>query len=194
MPRLLSRIFSRNSLLRLLISSRRLTRTNRRVAPVTQSTTQSTVQSTAQSTQTAMSRRLSRIISPNLSKPVYITKNDRCSICFSDITLTRPPFQNRCKCKATFCKHCIMSWLISTHYTCPTCRKRIFSDGTVRHIKNIYKIYSKNGTEPSEKAINELVKFFENVHRQMRNPRMQIRQSSIVITVPTYTHRRGIQL
>lgn len=96
-----------------------------------------------------------------------------CTVCYNNISITRPKFTNRCQCKLTFCKQCIMRWLVSNHDNCPTCRKRIFTPNSIKHIKDIYKIFANNNTQSTSQTINRLVQFFENVEHHRSNPRFR---------------------
>ena len=105
---------------------------------------------------------------PQLHTSTNTTQQPVCSVCYNNITKMRPAFKNRCKCKHTFCKHCIMSWIVTKHNSCPTCRIKIFTQKSCERIQHIHAIYTRNAAKPTQQSINNLVQFFENIEHKRR--------------------------
>ena len=87
----------------------------------------------------------------------------KCFICFNEITLMRPAFQNQCLCKATYCKQCLLKWILNNNNNCPTCRKTIYSEKSAKFIKKIHKVFNPSEI-PTTASLNRLVQFFENLN------------------------------
>lgn len=126
-------------------------------------------------------------VSPKPSTTPPISVESVCSVCYNNITIMRPEFKNVCKCKITYCKHCILKWILTNSNSCPTCRKKLFSSSAVQQMKIIHKIYSRNNTTPTAQSINRLVQFYENIEHKRRNPLFKIPKLSRSRRATVYT-------
>lgn len=86
-----------------------------------------------------------------------------CTVCYVPIDNSAYIFNNRCRCTLTYCKPCIIRWVLTHKNTCPTCRQFIFRKRIVGHIRKLRSIYVKRSEHLSDSRVVKIVKFIDQL-------------------------------